>query len=83
MKMGEYEGNSIGFSTHGYNQIVVFSNEEALEKVVAANPNMTALMGTDDYTKQKYPGVFLAGITASSQRDISEGDRMATQKQSG
>lgn len=58
-------GQAYGFSTHGYNQIIVFSDAEEFKEIVAANPNMTAIMGADDHTKEKYPGVFLAGVMAS------------------
>ena len=61
--------HSFGFSPHDYNQIIVFSSEEAMKAVVAANPNMTAIMGADDHTKTNFPGVFLAGVKAMAQTD--------------
>ena len=63
---------SYGFSTHGYNQIVVFSSEEEFNEIVAANPSMTAIIGADDCTKSEFPGVFIAGIMASTHTDRPE-----------
>lgn len=56
---------SIGFSTYGYNQVILFSSENDFKEIVAANPNMTAIIGADDYTRQNFPGVYVAGVKAS------------------
>lgn len=74
------ENRSIGFSTYGYNQIVLFTNENDFKEIVAANPNMTAIIGADDYTRQNFPGVYVAGVTANSPGDIAEDDPAATRK---
>lgn len=58
-------GQAYGFSPNGYNQIIVFDNEEDFNEIVAASPNMTAIMGADDHTRKSYPGVFIAGVKAS------------------
>lgn len=59
-------GQSFGFRPDGYNQIIIFSDEQDFKKIVAANPNMTAIMGADGYTRENYPGVFAAGIRAEA-----------------
>lgn len=59
-------GKSYGFSPDGYNQIIVFDREDDFQKIIAANPAMTAIMGADDYTRCEYPGVFIAGIKAEA-----------------
>lgn len=73
-------GQSIGFLTYGYNQIVVFLDEKDFKEIVAVNPNMTAIIGADDYTKKVFPGLFVAGIKANPQRDILEDHPSATQR---
>lgn len=55
-------GESIGFCPCVYNQIIVFNSESDFKAIVAANPHMVAIIGADDYTKSRYPGVFIAGI---------------------
>lgn len=57
---------SYGFRPDGYNQIIVFDDERDFQRIVAANPHMTAIMGADDYTKNEYPGVFIAGVKAGA-----------------
>lgn len=76
-------GKSYGFSPHKYNQIIVFDNEDDFKEIVAANPNMTAIMGADDHTRSEYPGVFIAGILeeASSLEDRKAGRLQSTQTQ--
>lgn len=59
-------GQSYGFNPAKYNQIVVFDNERDFQRIIAANPHMTAIMGADDYTKSEYPGVFIAGVNAEA-----------------
>lgn len=62
---------SFGFNPAQYNQIVIFDNEDDFKKIVAANPPMKAIMGGDDYTREHFPGVFMAGVkSASSREDI-------------
>lgn len=73
--------DSFGFSPHDYNQIIVFSSEDAMKAVVAANPNMTAIIGADDHTKMNFPGVFLAGVKAMAQTDKLVNRPAATQTQ--
>ena len=65
---------SFGFSTYGYSQIILFSNEEDFRKIVDANSNMTAIIGADDHTKNLLPGVFLAGIKRNERRISISGD---------
>lgn len=55
-------GKSYGFRPDGYNQIIVVDNERDFQRIIAANPHMTAIMGADDYTRSEYPGVFIAGV---------------------
>lgn len=54
-------GISFGFSPAGFNQILVFNSREDFQKIMAANPHMTAIMGYSDQT-QFIPGVFIAGV---------------------
>ncbi|MGN0663934.1 MAG: hypothetical protein ACI4L5_02555 [Negativibacillus sp.] len=61
-----------GFSGWPYDQIIVFNDEEYFKQIVAANPHMVALMGADDYTKENFPGVFIAGLKSSAQPDNGE-----------
>ena len=63
--MEKKKTGAIGFSVAEFNQIVVFSQKDDFEKIVAANPNMTAIIGADDYTREALPGVYIAGIKAS------------------
>ena len=58
------KGYSCGFSPVGFNQIIVFSDEQAFKEIVAANPHMTAIIGADDHTRKNYPGVFISGVKA-------------------
>ena len=60
------KGYSYGFSPVGFNQIIVFSDEQAFKEIVSANQNMTAIMGADDHTRKNYPGVFIAGVKAAA-----------------
>lgn len=55
-------GISYGFRPDRYNQIIVFQTERDLKTIVAANPNMIALMGDDDHTRENFPGVYIAGV---------------------
>lgn len=59
-------GESFGFSAAHFNQIVIFNDEQDFKKIVAANSHMTAIMGADDYTRSHYPGLYIAGVMASS-----------------
>ena len=61
--------NSFGFAGRKYNQIIVFDSEDNFKKTIAANLNMTAIMGADDYTRNLFPDVFMAGIISSEQKD--------------
>lgn len=54
--------DSYGFRPNGYNQIIVFKDEELFKEIMAANPHMTAIMGADDHTRKEFPGVFIAGL---------------------
>lgn len=54
-------GISFGFSPAGFNQILVFNDREDFQKIMAANPHMTAIVGDSDRT-QFIPGVFIAGV---------------------
>lgn len=49
-------GKSIGFSPAGFNQIVVFSDENDFKCIVAANPAMTAIIEDSDHN------IYIAGI---------------------
>lgn len=75
--------DAYGFAGAGYNQIIVFRSGEAMNMAIAANPHMTAIMGGDGYTKESFPGVYIAGIKheANPRGGISEGGREATQIQ--
>lgn len=57
------------FPADRYRRIIVFRDEEVFRETMAANPNMTAIMGVDGLTRKTFPGIFVAGITgeASSQ----------------
>lgn len=73
-------GRSFGFSPAGYNQVILFNDEEEFKEIVAANPNMTAIMGADDHTRNEYPGVFIAGVRDSLLEDKMVDHHTATQK---
>lgn len=73
-------GRSFGFSTANYNQIIFFADEHDFQEIVAANQNMTAIIGADDHTKKEFPGVYVAGIMANSQMDKLEACPEATRK---
>lgn len=73
-------GQSFGFSVTERTQIVVFSDEQDFCKMVAANPNMTAIMGADDFTKKNFPGVFIATIETTQQTGKSAVCLPATQR---
>lgn len=80
VKMQDNTNRSIGFSTYEYNQVILFSNENDFKEIVAANSNMTAIIGADDYTRKNFPGVYVAGVMANSPRGIAEDDPAATRK---
>ena len=71
-------GYSYGFSPVGFNQIIVFSDEQAFKEIVAANPNMTAIMGADDHTRENYPGVFIAGVRAEGDSQPNDSHPMSS-----
>ena len=54
--------DSYGFSTNGYDQIIVFKDPSIFAEILAANPHMTAIMGADDHTREEFPGVYIAAI---------------------
>lgn len=72
-------GQSFGFSVAERTQIVVFSDEQDFCKIVAANPNMTAIMGADDRTKKNFPGVYIATIETTQHTGKSAVRLPATQ----
>lgn len=78
--MEKYDIDSYGFRAKRYETIIVFRDENAFKEIIAANPNMIAVMGADDYTKKNFPGVFIAGIYPNSQQDKEEECSFPTQK---
>lgn len=62
-------GQSYGFHPEGYNQIIVFDNEQSFKDVIANDPHMIAIVGADDLTKGMLPGVFIAGLLDISRED--------------
>lgn len=60
---------SCGFSTQGYNQIVIFDNGNDLREVVAANPNMTIVIDGDDGILPAFPNLFVAAVKATRSLD--------------
>ena len=62
-------GHSYGISVKEFDEVIVFSNENDFIQVVSANPQMTAIIGADEYTRNHHPGVFMAGIKAIQQPD--------------
>ncbi len=78
--MRKYDIDSYGFRAEEYETIIVFRDEDSFQKVIAANSNMTAIIGIDDYTKKNFPGVFIAGISPSLHKDIKPDDQTAIQK---
>lgn len=64
--------DSYGFRPNGYDQIIVFKDEELFKEIVAANPRMTAIMGADDHTRKEFPGVFIAGLMEYLPEDNTE-----------
>ena len=55
-------GQSFGFPAHGYNQIIVFTDGEDFKNIVAANPNMTAIMGLTTTRNETSLGFTLLGL---------------------
>ena len=53
-------GISMGFSPAGFNQIVVFSDENDFKNIVAANPMMTAIIEDGDHN------IYIAGVKAGA-----------------
>ena len=49
-------GQSFGFSPAGYNQIIIFTDEEDFQKSVSANPGMAVIIQDDRH------GVYVAGV---------------------
>lgn len=72
--------DSYGFRGDAYNQVIVFRDEDFFNLVLAANPNMEAIIGKDEEVKKLFPGVYIAGIKASSQRDKQAAHHISTQK---
>lgn len=56
-------GESYGVFVAPFAEIIVFSNERDFKEIVSANPKMTAIIGADRYTKEHFPGVYIAGVT--------------------
>lgn len=71
---------SFGFSGMAYNQVIVFQKEELFQLTLEANPHMVAIIGMSVEDKERFPGVYIAGIKANSQMDKSGDHRSATQK---
>ena len=74
--------DAYGFAGAAYNQIIVFRSGAAMNTAIAANPHMTAIMGADGYTKEMFPGVYIAGIKyeANPHGDISGDGQEAIQR---
>lgn len=74
--------DAYGFAGATYNQIIVFRSCEAMNMAIAANPHMTAIMGGDGYTRESFPGVYIAGIKceANPHGDISVDGQEAIQR---
>lgn len=72
-------GQSFGFSVTERTQIVVFSDEQDFCKILATNPNMTAIIGADNRTKKNFPGVFIATIETTQHTGKSAVRLPATQ----
>lgn len=53
-------GQSFGFSPSGYNQIVIFTDEENFKKTVSANPGMEVIIQNSRHR------VYVAGIKAEA-----------------
>lgn len=63
---------SFGFCPDGYNQIVIFTDDNEFREVLAENPNMVAITGNDPFTIENFPGVYVAGVMENSQPDRPE-----------
>jgi hypothetical protein len=50
----------MGFSPAGFNQIVIFSDENDFKDIVAANPAMTAIIEDSDHN------IYIAGVKAGA-----------------
>ena len=57
---------SFGFCPDGYNQIVIFTDDNEFREALAGNPNMVAIAGNDPFTIENFPGVYIAGVMESS-----------------
>lgn len=75
-----YDVDAIGISAQGYDTLIVFRDEDAFRKVIAANPNMMAVIGADDYTRINFPGVFIAGTYPNLRKDKAAVCSFPTQK---
>lgn len=71
-------GNSCGFSTQGYNQIVIFDNGNALREIVAANPNMMIVIDGDDGVLPAFPSLFVAAVKATQPLGIGVEQQLVT-----
>lgn len=71
---------SFGFPGAAYNQVIVFQSEEMLREVLEANPHMEPIIGAGQEMDADFPGVYIAGIRASSQTDSMAADHGAIQK---
>lgn len=69
-----------GFRSDGYNQIIVFNDEESFKDTIANDPYMKAIVGADDFTRSILPGVFIAGLLDIPREDAQEFHHTATQK---
>ena len=72
-----------GYSFPGevYERVIVIRDEDVFFETLAANPNMKGIIGADEHTRESFPGVYIAGVMASSHRDYNADRSASTQKQ--
>lgn len=71
---------SFGFPGRAYDQVIVFQSAEMLLAVLDANPHMEPIIGAGQESDPDFPGVYMAGIRASSPTDSMADGRGAIRK---
>ena len=53
---------SLGIPAGGYSMIIVFNDEETFRQALKENSHLKPLMGVENYEKENFPEIFIAGM---------------------
>lgn len=73
------KSKSYGINVSDVFMVILFDDETDFRDALEVNPHLRPLMGIDEYGKEQFPGVFMAGVV--EMLDSGEHRHEATQKQ--